>query len=75
MSRGRTSGFTLLELLVAMTLLSLLAWSVIFIVWVTGHLFVTDNGQVGLIWLACLSGLSAISYFTVRTNDAFDMSL
>jgi hypothetical protein len=58
-----------------MTLGSILVWAVIGTVWVLGHLYVTDNGQVGLTWLFILSVLSAISYYTVRVNDAFDYSL
>ncbi len=58
-----------------MTLGSLLVWLVIGTIWILGHLYVSDNGQVGLTWLACFSALSAVSYFTVRTNDAFDFSL
>ncbi len=55
-----------------MTLGSALVWSVIIFIWAIGHLHVSDNGQVGLMWLASLSVLSLVSYFTVRQNDAFD---
>jgi hypothetical protein len=55
-----------------MTLASFMIWSVIFIVWITGHLHVSDKGQVGLSWIFALSMLSGISFFLVRTNDAFD---
>ena len=55
-----------------MTLGSILVWSVIFVVWITGHLHVSDKGQVGLSWLFAFSCLSAISFALVRTNDAFD---
>ncbi len=55
-----------------MTLGSLLVWAVLGVVWITGHLRVSDNGQVGLTWLAVLSGLSVFSFFVVRVNDQFD---
>lgn len=55
-----------------LTLGSALVWSVIGVVWILGHLFVSDSMQVGLIWLSLFSGLSVISYLTVRLNDAFD---
>jgi hypothetical protein len=55
-----------------MTLASMLVWAVIFVIWITGHLFVTENAQVGLSWLLALSLLSAFSFFTVRVNDEFD---
>jgi hypothetical protein len=58
-----------------MTLGSIMVWSVIAVVWITGHLHVSDNGQVGLTWLFALSILSAISFFLVRTNDAFDYDI
>ena len=58
-----------------MTLGSIMVWSVISVVWLTGHLHVSDNGQVGLTWLFALSILSAISFFLVRTNDAFDYDI
>jgi len=56
----------------AMTLLSALVWSVLFVVWIFGFLFVSDALQIGLIWLAVTSGLSVFSWLTVRHNDAFD---
>jgi hypothetical protein len=55
-----------------MTFGSILVWSVIGVVWILGHFYVSDNDQVALIWLAMLSVLSLISWFTVRQNDAFD---
>lgn len=55
-----------------MTFGSVLVWSVIGVVWILGHLRVSDNDQVALIWLAMLSGLSLISWITVRLNDEFD---
>jgi hypothetical protein len=58
-----------------MTLASILVWAVIGTVWILGHLWISDNGQVGLTWLFVLSLLSAISYYTVRVNDAFDYTL
>lgn len=57
-----------------MTLGSIMVWSVIGTVWILGHLYVSDNGQIGLIWVAILSALSVISFFTVRFNDEFDYS-
>jgi hypothetical protein len=58
-----------------MTLGSIMVWSVIFVVWMTGHLQVSDKGEVGLTWTFALSCLSAISFFLVRTNDAFDYDI
>jgi len=58
----------------AMTLGSIMVWSVIGFIWLFVGLRVSDNGQVGLIWLALLSGLSVVSYATVRMNDAFDFT-
>jgi hypothetical protein len=55
-----------------MTLLSIMVWSVLGLIWIIGRLTVTDNQQVGLQWLAGLSALSFISWIIVRTNDAFD---
>lgn len=55
-----------------MTLASALIWSLLGAMWILGYLHVTDNGQIGLIWLGALSGLGAISWFVVRVNDAFD---
>jgi hypothetical protein len=55
-----------------MTLASILVWAVIFVVWITGHLMVTENAQIGLTWLVALSLLSAFSFFVVRVNDEFD---
>lgn len=55
-----------------MTLVSVLVWLVLGIVWILGHLQVSDNGQIGLSWLAVLSGLAIFSFFIVRQNDAFD---
>jgi uncharacterized OB-fold protein len=55
-----------------MTFGSVLVWSVIGIIWILGHLRVSDNDQVALIWLALLSTLSLISWITVRQNDDFD---
>ena len=53
-----------------MTFASILIWAIIGFIWmVLGEMHVTDNGQIGLIWLAVLSALSALSYLTVRTND------
>jgi len=57
-----------------MTLASALVWVVIGVVWITGHLYVSDNGQIGLEWLTALTALSFISYITVRQNDAFDFT-
>ncbi len=58
-----------------MTLGSAMVWSVIGFLWWMGKLYVSDNMQVTLTWLALLSGLSLVSWFIVRTNDAFDMSM
>ncbi len=58
-----------------MTLGSALVWGVIGFLWWLGKLYVSDNMQVTLIWLAVLSGLSLVSWIIVRVNDAFDMSL
>lgn len=58
-----------------MTLGSIMVWSVLTVMWFLGHLRVSDNGQVGLTWLFALSCLSAISFFLVRTNDAFDYDI
>jgi hypothetical protein len=58
-----------------MTLGSIMVWTVLFVVWFTGHLHVSDKGQVGLTWILALSLLSAISFFLVRTNDAFDYDI
>jgi hypothetical protein len=55
-----------------MSLASALVWGVIGVVWITGHLYVSDNGQIGLEWLTALTILSVSSYYTVRQNDAFD---
>lgn len=55
-----------------MTFGSVLVWSVIGVIWILGHLRVSENDQVALIWLAMLSGLSLISWLTVRLNDEFD---
>lgn len=55
-----------------MTLASALVWAVIGVVWVTGHLYVSDNGQIGLEWLTAFTVLSVASYLTVRLNDDFD---
>jgi hypothetical protein len=57
-----------------MSLASALVWSVIGVVWITGHLYVSDNGQIGLEWLFALTILSVVSYYTVRQNDAFDFT-
>lgn len=59
----------------AMTFASILVWLVIGFIWQFVGLQLTPNSEVGLSWLALLSALSAISYFTVRTNDAFDWSI
>lgn len=56
-----------------MTLLSLLTWPLVGLIWYTGHLRISENTALGLYWLGGLSGLSLFSYFVVRTNDAFDM--
>lgn len=58
----------------AMTLGSIMVWSVIGFIWLFVGLRVSDNGQIGLVWLALLSGLSVVSYATVRMNDAFDFT-
>jgi len=55
-----------------MTLASVLVWAVLGVIWVTGHLYVSDNGQIGLEWLGAFTALSVVSYITVRQNDAFD---
>ena len=55
-----------------MSLVSQLVWSVIGVLWMSGHLYVSENGQVGLMWLAMLSGLVMVSHYTVCQNDAFD---
>jgi len=55
-----------------MTFGSILVWSVIGFLWLYVGLRISDNGKVGLWWLAALSGLSLISYLTVRLNDEFD---
>lgn len=57
------------------SLASTLVWSVLGLIWILGHLKVSDNGQVGLIWLASLSLLSAFSYFVVRQNEEFEFGL
>lgn len=57
-----------------MTLASALVWAVIGVVWITGHLYVSDNGQIGLEWLTALTALSVVSYYTARQNDAFDFT-
>ncbi len=57
-----------------MTLASIMVWAVIGTVWILGYLQVSDNAEVGLVWLAVLSSLSFISFVTVRLNDAFDYS-
>lgn len=51
---------------------SILVWSVIGFIWLYVGLHVSENGSVGLAWLAALSLLSLISYATVRLNDEFD---
>ncbi len=56
----------------AMSLISLFVWFVIFAVWITGHLFVSLNLQVGLIWLAIFSILTLFSFYVVRMNDEFN---
>jgi len=56
----------------ALSLVSLIVWFVIFIVWITGHLFVSLNLQVGLIWLAIFSILTLLSFYVVRMNDEFN---
>ncbi len=56
----------------AMTFASAMIWAVIGFIWLYIGLHVTDNGMVGLMWFAALSGLSLISYVTVRLNDEFD---
>jgi ribosomal protein L40E len=58
-----------------MTLASALVWAVIGFIWYFVGLHVSENGQIGLDWLALLSVLSAVSYYTVRQNDAFDFGL
>jgi len=55
-----------------MTLGSLLVWAVIAFLWLYVGLTLSENAEMGLSWFALLSVLSAISYFTVRSNDAFD---
>lgn len=55
-----------------MTVGSLMVWSVLGFLWLYVGLHVTDNGRVGLAWLAALSVLSVLSYITVRLNDEFD---
>ena len=55
-----------------LTLGSALVWSVIGFIWILGKLAVSDNNQVTLIWLAVFSGLCLASWYTVRSNDAFD---
>ncbi len=51
---------------------SMMVWSVIGFLWLYVGLHVSDNGRVGLMWLAALSLLSGISFLTVRLNDEFD---
>ena len=55
-----------------MTFASAMIWAVIGFIWLYIGLPVTDNGRVGLMWFAALSGLSLISFLTVRFNDEFD---
>ncbi len=55
-----------------MSLVSLFVWFVIFIVWIMGHLFVSLNLQVGLIWLSIFSILTIFSFYVVRENDEFN---
>lgn len=55
-----------------MTLVSLLVWSVLGFFWLFIGLHISENGKVGLTWLALLSGLSVFSYYVVRQNDEFD---
>jgi ribosomal protein L40E len=55
-----------------MSIVALLVWSVVFILWFTGHLLLSDNGRIGLGWIAVTTALTLISYFVVRQNDAFD---
>ncbi|HET7854466.1 MAG TPA: hypothetical protein VFM04_08415, partial [Candidatus Methylomirabilis sp.] len=57
-----------------MTLGSILVWAVIGFIWYFVGIYISDNTQVGLIWLAVLSGLSFVSWLTVRLNDEFDFS-
>ncbi len=56
----------------AMTFASAMIWAVIGFIWLYIGLHVSDNGRVGLMWFAALSGLSLISFITVRLNDEFD---
>lgn len=58
-----------------LTLASGLVWCVIGFIWIIGKLQVSDNMQVTLIWLAVFSFLSLISWYTVRSNDAFDAGM
>ncbi|MEP6755085.1 MAG: zinc ribbon domain-containing protein, partial [Chthonomonadales bacterium] len=58
-----------------LTLASAMVWSVIGFIWIIGKLAVSDNMQVTLIWLAIFSGLSLFSWYTVRSNDAFDAGI
>lgn len=55
-----------------MTFGSIMVWSVIGFLWLYVGLHITENGRVGLMWLAALSLLSVMSYLTVRLNDEFD---
>lgn len=55
-----------------MSLISLFVWFVIFVVWFTGHLFVSHNIQVGLTWMVIFSVLTVFSYFVVRQNEEFN---
>ena len=57
-----------------MTLLSIMVWAVIGFLWLYVGIHITENAQIGLTWLAALTCLTAVSYFTVRTNDAFDFT-
>lgn len=55
-----------------MSLLTLFIWLVVGFVWLYVGLHVTDDGSVGFAWLGVLTGLTWISYLTVRANDEFD---
>ena len=58
-----------------MSFVSLFIWLVIGFIWLYVGLRLSINAEVGLTWFAVFSALSLLSWFTVRVNDEFDVSL